>query len=94
MRARELFEPLIRPACAALLCIPVLAVPMARVEHWRLSPLAAVIIAFCGLYAVLSWFIILTPQERKSILARRLGLGSRPVPGTELSPSEPAGVEV
>jgi hypothetical protein len=81
---RDLFIPLIRPAIATCLCLPVLLAAPRALERlglaWNVLTLLGVGAVFGGLYVLASALIVLAPEERKRFiwapLRRVLGRGA------------------
>lgn len=73
-RAREVYRPLLRPLIAALVCTPILQYFLQTTPEWHLRQLFQAILAYGSAYVLLSWFLIIPPNDRERITRVTLGL--------------------
>lgn len=65
IKLTKVFSPLVPPLIATALASPVLFVATQRVQAWTLPILLAVILAYSLVFAALSFYLVLTPDERR-----------------------------
>ncbi len=82
----KMFTPLIRPAVATAICVPLLIVEVFWIQQWTLIKLAAALVVFGGAYGLVCLPLVLTGPERRRIgrvLRRGLGRGAEPITDTD-----------
>ena len=61
----SIVAPLIRPFIASLIMLPILMLFLAKVETWTIWLLVLAMFVYGGAYTLLSWFIVLSKDERR-----------------------------
>lgn len=65
----EVLSPLIRPLVCSAVCVPVLVAFVWGVRQWNLVWIAAAVLAYGAMYALLVWLWVLQPAERARLTA-------------------------
>lgn len=92
VRLADLLTPMIRPAIATLACAPIYGAALMLIETWTLLHLIGALAVYGAAYAALSWWFVVTPQERRRLIdaaRRRLprGPSSPQPPGLDFDPT-------
>ncbi len=66
-RTWSVFAPLVPPATTATISSAFLVGAVAIVERWNVALLLAVVVGFSSIYACLTWWMVVTRQERQRI---------------------------
>jgi O-antigen/teichoic acid export membrane protein len=88
LRYADMFAPLLRSTIATAVCSPLLIVPCALIDDWSLMKLGVTCGVFGAVYAIVCWFVVLSPAERKRFGGAALRRSPLPLAGGRATPAD------